>query len=100
MVWLEGHEDVWVVAADGVEVKPRKLDALILFPGERYDLLIKLGGEGRKRWMGGWMEWRNGLQGIGQAGEEGILADSGDHGGDQLGLDAGQATAGLGQIEL
>uniref|UniRef100_A0A183CEP1 Multicopper oxidase n=1 Tax=Globodera pallida TaxID=36090 RepID=A0A183CEP1_GLOPA len=40
MVWVEQHE-FWVTAADGAPVKPIRLDALILFPGERYDLLIR-----------------------------------------------------------
>ena len=41
MFWVEGHE-TWVLSADGADVKPRKIDALVIFPGERYDVLIKL----------------------------------------------------------
>jgi FtsP/CotA-like multicopper oxidase with cupredoxin domain len=40
MLWVEGHE-IWVLSADGADVKPRRIDALILYPGERYDILIR-----------------------------------------------------------
>ncbi|KAH7694022.1 Protein F21D5.3 a [Aphelenchoides avenae] len=40
MVWLEDH-DMYVVAGDGAEVKPVKVDAVAIFPGERYDILVK-----------------------------------------------------------
>ncbi|KAI6197103.1 hypothetical protein M3Y94_01185400 [Aphelenchoides besseyi] len=40
VVWCEGHQ-MTVVAADGVEVKPMVVDAVIVFPGERYDVHIQ-----------------------------------------------------------
>ncbi|CAB3405708.1 unnamed protein product [Caenorhabditis bovis] len=40
MFYFEDHEMV-VVAADGDEVVPMKVDKLIVFPGERYDVLIR-----------------------------------------------------------
>lgn len=40
MLYVEGHS-MTVVAADGDEVVPRQVDRLIVFPGERYDILIK-----------------------------------------------------------
>ena len=40
LIWLEGHQFI-IVAADGVEVKPVTVDALVIFSGERYDVLIR-----------------------------------------------------------
>uniref|UniRef100_A0A914BUF0 Plastocyanin-like domain-containing protein n=1 Tax=Acrobeloides nanus TaxID=290746 RepID=A0A914BUF0_9BILA len=40
LVWLEGHF-LTIVAADGVDIKPIQVDALVIFPGERYDILVK-----------------------------------------------------------
>uniref|UniRef100_A0A915DRW0 Uncharacterized protein n=1 Tax=Ditylenchus dipsaci TaxID=166011 RepID=A0A915DRW0_9BILA len=40
MIWVEDH-DFYVVAADGALVFAKKVDALVTFPGERYDILIK-----------------------------------------------------------
>uniref|UniRef100_A0A914C8N0 L-ascorbate oxidase n=1 Tax=Acrobeloides nanus TaxID=290746 RepID=A0A914C8N0_9BILA len=40
MIWLENHS-LTIVTADGVDVKPVKVDALVIFPGERYDILIQ-----------------------------------------------------------
>uniref|UniRef100_A0A914EMB4 L-ascorbate oxidase n=1 Tax=Acrobeloides nanus TaxID=290746 RepID=A0A914EMB4_9BILA len=40
MIWLEYHKLI-VVAADGLEIKPAKVDAIVIFPGERYDILIQ-----------------------------------------------------------
>uniref|UniRef100_A0A914C4Z8 Uncharacterized protein n=2 Tax=Acrobeloides nanus TaxID=290746 RepID=A0A914C4Z8_9BILA len=40
MIWLEQHKFI-VVAADGVEIKPYQIDALVIFPGERYDVLVQ-----------------------------------------------------------
>uniref|UniRef100_A0A1I7TPH8 Multicopper oxidase n=1 Tax=Caenorhabditis tropicalis TaxID=1561998 RepID=A0A1I7TPH8_9PELO len=40
MLYVEGHP-MTVVAADGDEVVPMQVDRLIIFPGERYDILIK-----------------------------------------------------------
>ncbi|KAL3125682.1 hypothetical protein niasHT_009769 [Heterodera trifolii] len=40
MVWVEEHE-LWVTAADGSPVKAMRVEAVIVFPGERYDILIR-----------------------------------------------------------
>ncbi|CAD6191331.1 unnamed protein product [Caenorhabditis auriculariae] len=40
MITTEGH-NMTVVAADGVEVVPAHFDKVIVFPGERYDILIE-----------------------------------------------------------
>ncbi|TMS38409.1 hypothetical protein L596_005141 [Steinernema carpocapsae] len=40
MVTTEEHE-MYIIAADGVEIKPQKVDSLIVFSGERYDVMIK-----------------------------------------------------------
>ncbi|CAP34412.2 Protein CBG16448 [Caenorhabditis briggsae] len=40
MLYVDGHS-MTVVAADGDEVVPMQVDRLIVFPGERYDILIK-----------------------------------------------------------
>ncbi|CAI5449197.1 unnamed protein product [Caenorhabditis angaria] len=40
MIFVEGHV-MYVIGADGDEVVPMKIDRLIVFPGERYDILIK-----------------------------------------------------------
>ncbi|CAD5212702.1 unnamed protein product [Bursaphelenchus okinawaensis] len=40
IVWCEGH-NMSVIAADGVDVELVQIDALIIFPGERYDLHIQ-----------------------------------------------------------
>lgn len=40
MIWLENHS-LTIVAADGVDIKPVKVDALVIFPAERYDILIQ-----------------------------------------------------------
>ncbi|KAL7070705.1 hypothetical protein ACQ4LE_009858 [Meloidogyne hapla] len=39
-VWIEDH-DFWIVAADGSYIKPIKVDSLLIFSGERYDIIIK-----------------------------------------------------------
>lgn len=39
MVTVEEHP-LTIVAADGAEIQPVKVDSLIIFPGERYDVLI------------------------------------------------------------
>nr|CAD2177528.1 unnamed protein product [Meloidogyne enterolobii] len=39
-VWIEDH-DFWIVAADGSYIKPIKVDSLLMFSGERYDIIIK-----------------------------------------------------------
>jgi hypothetical protein len=39
LIWLEGHQFT-IVAADGVEVKPVTVDALVIYSGERYDVII------------------------------------------------------------
>ncbi|KAI1718158.1 multicopper oxidase domain-containing protein [Ditylenchus destructor] len=41
MVHFESHR-FQIIAADGVPVKPRTVDSLVLFPGERYDVLIQV----------------------------------------------------------
>uniref|UniRef100_A0A914CDD9 L-ascorbate oxidase n=1 Tax=Acrobeloides nanus TaxID=290746 RepID=A0A914CDD9_9BILA len=40
MIWLEQHP-LTIVAADGIDIKPVQVDALVIYPGERYDILIK-----------------------------------------------------------
>ncbi|KAI1720228.1 multicopper oxidase domain-containing protein [Ditylenchus destructor] len=40
MLWIEDHE-ITIVAADGASVVPKAFDALILFPGERYDIMVR-----------------------------------------------------------
>lgn len=40
MLYVEGHS-MTVVSADGDEVVPMQVDRLIVFPGERYDILIR-----------------------------------------------------------
>lgn len=40
MIHVEGH-DMTIVSADGEEVVPQPIDRLIIFPGERYDVLVK-----------------------------------------------------------
>lgn len=40
MVHIEGHQ-MLVVAADGSEVVPQPVDRFIVFPGERYDILVR-----------------------------------------------------------
>ncbi|KAF7635237.1 hypothetical protein Mgra_00005352 [Meloidogyne graminicola] len=39
-VWIEEH-DFWIVAADGSYIKPIKVNSLLMFSGERYDIIIK-----------------------------------------------------------
>ena len=39
MVHIEGHSMI-VVSADGEEVNAQPIDRLIVFPGERYDVLV------------------------------------------------------------
>ena len=39
MVHVEGHL-MTITAADGEEVVPYPIDRLIIFPGERYDVLV------------------------------------------------------------
>ncbi|TKR69450.1 hypothetical protein L596_021612 [Steinernema carpocapsae] len=40
MITIEDH-DFYVIAADGVEMKPQRVDKLVIFSGERYDILVK-----------------------------------------------------------
>ncbi|KAK6027742.1 multicopper oxidase [Ostertagia ostertagi] len=40
MLHVEGHQ-MLIVAADGNEIVPQPIDRLIVFPGERYDVLIR-----------------------------------------------------------
>ncbi|XGW25631.1 hypothetical protein V3C99_006775 [Haemonchus contortus] len=40
MLHIEGHQMI-VVAGDGNEMVPQPIDRLIIFPGERYDILIR-----------------------------------------------------------
>ena len=37
---MEEH-NMTVVSADGAEVVPQSIDRLIIFPGERYDILVE-----------------------------------------------------------
>ncbi|CAD5218067.1 unnamed protein product [Bursaphelenchus xylophilus] len=50
MVWCEGHQ-ITVISADGVDVDPVVVDALMVFPGERYDIHIQgLANPDRKKY--------------------------------------------------
>uniref|UniRef100_A0A914EA39 Multicopper oxidase n=1 Tax=Acrobeloides nanus TaxID=290746 RepID=A0A914EA39_9BILA len=40
MLWLEYHKLI-VVATDGAEIKPVQVDSMVIFPGERYDILVQ-----------------------------------------------------------
>uniref|UniRef100_A0A914C562 L-ascorbate oxidase n=1 Tax=Acrobeloides nanus TaxID=290746 RepID=A0A914C562_9BILA len=40
MLWLEQHK-LTIVAADGIDIIPIQVDSLVIFPGERYDILIQ-----------------------------------------------------------
>ena len=39
MLMIEGHK-FSIVSADGYPVKPTEADMLLIFPGERYDIMI------------------------------------------------------------
>ncbi|KAK0407637.1 hypothetical protein QR680_003506 [Steinernema hermaphroditum] len=40
MITFEDHE-MYIIAADGVEIIPKKVDKIVIFSGERYDILLK-----------------------------------------------------------
>ncbi|KAK0407643.1 hypothetical protein QR680_003508 [Steinernema hermaphroditum] len=40
MITIEDHE-MYIIAADGVEINPKRVDSLVIFSGERYDILVK-----------------------------------------------------------
>uniref|UniRef100_A0A915DBR7 Multicopper oxidase n=1 Tax=Ditylenchus dipsaci TaxID=166011 RepID=A0A915DBR7_9BILA len=41
MISIEGHRPITIIAADGTPVRPLTVDMLMIYPGERYDLLIR-----------------------------------------------------------
>uniref|UniRef100_A0A7E4V6L3 L-ascorbate oxidase n=1 Tax=Panagrellus redivivus TaxID=6233 RepID=A0A7E4V6L3_PANRE len=48
VIWLEDHQFT-IVAADGVEVRPRTVDALSIFSGERYDVIVTAKSNPKRR---------------------------------------------------
>ncbi|CAI4225857.1 unnamed protein product [Auanema sp. JU1783] len=49
MIHIEDH-DMTLVAADGNEVKPMNISRLIIFPGERYDILVQAKTDPKKQY--------------------------------------------------